>query len=109
MQNTKRPPMSKKASQRRHFVRKARERYGLVLRIKRNVKAIEKMIMKGGASVLFVKNETNRVAHFIIRYNNITFPALFDRRRKCMITALPNAYTEELIKKEIKEGVIRDE
>lgn len=77
---------SKRANCKRHFKRRAKERYGLDINQK-DLKRIIRMIQKGRCEIL--EKQSNRVTVYEVNYKGERMPVAYDHNRGVPITALP--------------------
>jgi hypothetical protein len=78
--------LSKKAAQRAHARRRARERYGVSL-TKPSFHAIVQQIQNGKAT--FLGRTSLRVTEWIVPFEGAKLRVVYDRKRKTIVTCLP--------------------
>lgn len=77
---------SKKKSQKKHAKRRAFERYGIVLN-EDELKQIASYIRKGKADL--IRKRSNRVSVYMVRWKDKSYPVVYDRLRRTIVTFLP--------------------
>jgi len=93
----------KSTCQKKHFKRRATERFGLDIN-KQIQKEIIARIKKNQTVMLF--KQSNRVSHYLITYKGVDFVVVYDRHRGNLVTALE--YNEEKYSGLAKESKICD-
>lgn len=78
--------MTKAQAQRKHAMKRARERYDVWL-TDRDYDALVFQIQQSQAVLVF--NESVRVGHFIVTHEGVHMLACYDRNRKTIATFLP--------------------
>ncbi len=78
---------SKKAAQRAHAKRRARERYGLSMTRATFGSLIQK-IQSGKAT--FLQRKSLRVSEWIVSYEGAEMRVIYDNKRKTIVTCLPH-------------------
>lgn len=76
---------SKKKSQFRHACRRASLRFGIEI-TQNDISEIVRMIDQGDGRHLH--KQSNRVSHWLIKYREIEFIAVYDKHRKMIVTFL---------------------
>jgi len=82
----KRKSLSKRKAEIHHFIRRAKQRYGMELN-KQDVKRIVNKIQSGASKVL--KKQSLRVAIHQVTYQGTSMIVAYDKNRSVPITALP--------------------
>lgn len=83
--------LSKKAAQNKHAKKRAEERFGLKLN-KTDIRQIVSCIQEKRDSVTFVKTISNRISVWRVALNDAIALALYDKKRKNIVTFLPETY-----------------
>ena len=69
-----------------HAIRKARERYGLLISFA-DIKALTHQIENGQTGMIF--QQSHRVKHHLVRHNGVVMRAVYDCNCNQIITFLP--------------------
>lgn len=84
---TKPEPFTKKQAERIHAQRRLAERFGNI-----SVKDVKQAIKSGQSK--FIKAQSNRVIHRAVEIHGVKMIAVWDKRRKEVITVLYENYNE---------------
>lgn len=77
---------TRKQKQAAHAKRRAHERFGLEL-TKDKRKAIIRMIQENKAQ--FVRKQSLRVSHWVVEFEGVKMPVVYDSKRHTLATVLP--------------------
>jgi hypothetical protein len=78
--------LTKAECQRRHAMKRARERYDVHLNIEHYIELV-KQIQSSQAPKVF--KESNRLGHFLVKHGGTEMIAVYDNQRKTIVTFLP--------------------
>ena len=78
--------LNKTKCQRAHAKRRANQRYGLSLN-RDKLNAMVRLIQEGKCT--FIERQSNRVTVFSLLFEGLTFPVVYDKQRKTIVTVLP--------------------
>tara|TARA_R110000824_G_scaffold277546_3_gene465764 strand:- start:954 stop:1238 length:285 start_codon:yes stop_codon:yes gene_type:complete len=92
--------MSKKTKQTKHFMWRLRQRYGIKINRKEIQDYVGLIQANRGIQVVHLETQSCRVSVKIMAIKGKVLPVVYDKKRKTLVTALPQAWLKRFMKKE---------
>ena len=95
MKRRKHKREDKTITQREHFKRRLRERYGISIN-RHEYREIVEWIQEAPHKNR-LEQQSNRVTVWLVPIQGVNVPVVYDKQRKTAVSALPTAYLEERV------------